>query len=183
MLGTLRLQLEAPEIGFFEDPRNPKFEEPNYHAVYVITAHGSPCKIGIASDLERRLSTLQVSSPDKLSAAFAIWFQTMGSARRIERAAHVRLKEKRLRGEWFAVGPDEAIDAIANCIADAKLPYVAHADLIEHRRLVFEARHRAIKENDARLSRWVKARPDKVIHDGEFVIYRRDDIRIVESAS
>ena len=182
MIGSLRLQLEAPEIGLFDDPRNPRFQEPNYHAVYVITANGNPCKIGFSADPDERLAGLQIATPTALNLAFAIWFQTQTWARKIEQASHKKLSDKKIKGEWFAIGVDEAIDAVANCVADAKQPYAAHADMVRFKSQDLQIRRTVAVQRDEKLKNWTKAKPDRTWNDGVFVYYEREGECVIENA-
>lgn len=64
---------------------------------YIIYSHQNKAvKIGYASDLASRISTIQISTPEELSLLFA--FQ---GGREIEKELHQLLAKYRLRGEWF----------------------------------------------------------------------------------
>lgn len=76
--------------------------------VYVIT-DGEHFKIGVAVDPMKRLSELQTGNPHRLALRF---FYETHRAREIEQAAHTRLANLRMVGEWFACGVDCAVWAI-----------------------------------------------------------------------
>lgn len=66
--------------------------------VYIIYSHiHQAVKIGYASDLDSRLSTIQISTPEKLSLMF-----TFEGGKELEEYLHQRLNQFHIRGEWFA---------------------------------------------------------------------------------
>lgn len=69
--------------------------------IYFVQAENGPIKIGVASNLEKRIGNLRGSSPVKLTLLFA----THGGAT-AEANLHHRFREHRLHGEWFAPHPD-----------------------------------------------------------------------------
>lgn len=74
-------------------------------------------KIGYASDLGRRVSTLQNGCPHKLEALTCFWSD---DPERDEYALHRRFSEHLIRGEWFAPAPEivELILAIQDARRD-----------------------------------------------------------------
>lgn len=85
--------------------------------VYVIGSAGPPIKIGIASDVRRRLGELQTSYPYTLRVYYAA--AAFGAlARNVERECHRRLAEYRLNGEWFDYDPYDAADLVGAIIAE-----------------------------------------------------------------
>lgn len=87
-------------------------EEPSF--VYVIGASGHPVKVGIAADVRKRLSGIQTGCPTRLRVYFEIEVE---DARAVERAAHKRLFNHKLSGEWFDCEPAEAVEAIKAALA------------------------------------------------------------------
>lgn len=85
--------------------------------IYVIGPRFGPRKIGFASDVQKRLATLQSSNPAELIIQYRI--DVGGQARDVEFEAHRLLQDRRLRGEWFNVTLDDAIGAIETAIATA----------------------------------------------------------------
>ncbi len=85
--------------------------------IYVVGAIDGPKKIGIAANPRARLSTLQISSPERLVPNF---FAACGysQARLIEAKAHKLLQENRRSGEWFAISADAAIAAVVAAAAE-----------------------------------------------------------------
>lgn len=86
--------------------------------VYVIRDGAGRCKIGISTNVEKRLISLKTSNAEELviSASFAVKSKNM---RAIERAAHQHFREMRIRGEWFAVTDNEAIAFLKTLIVEA----------------------------------------------------------------
>jgi len=76
-------------------------ETPNAGVYFVQGERGGPIKIGVASDVEARVSALQVSHHEKLVVRLVV----AGDAAR-ERAFHRQFRKHRIRGEWFAPDPE-----------------------------------------------------------------------------
>ena len=81
--------------------------------VYVIGPSGGPFKIGVATNLRRRLEGIQTSHPHPLDCAAAYRFPSLEKARSVERAMHAKFRGHCVRGEWFDVDPVNASAAIA----------------------------------------------------------------------
>ena len=83
-----------------------------YHSIYLIASwHGkavSPVKIGIADDPVRRFGAIQSSNPVELVIYMHWWVAGRPVAARVEAAFKERHKDRKIRGEWFDIGPDEA---------------------------------------------------------------------------
>lgn len=77
--------------------------------VYVIGPAGGPYKVGVATDPEHRLATLQTGFPSKLMLHQAHPHQ---HAMHVEQVTHETLSDKRLAGEWFSATLDEIAEAI-----------------------------------------------------------------------
>ena len=105
-------------------------------AVYCIT-DGSHCKIGISSEPDARLSTLQAGNPNAISL---LWQREVDSplAARVERNIHKHLfrAKRHIRGEWFAIGP----------VAAHKLVRLVERSLLRDRRCETIARLRFLAE-------------------------------------
>jgi len=85
--------------------------------VYVIASEGGMCKIGKANDPQKRVRELSTGSPYRLTVAHTFPLESQFRCFEVERAAHERLAEKRMSGEWFNVTADEAADAVRAEIA------------------------------------------------------------------
>jgi len=71
-------------------------------SVYFIQAgDGGPIKIGVTTDVQDRLSTLQIGSALPLVLLLEVW----GGIEQ-ERGYHETFAEHRMRGEWFAPHED-----------------------------------------------------------------------------
>ncbi len=89
--------------------------------LYLISAettHADLCKVGIASNIDRRLKTLQTACPYPLRV-YEVWdCATAGLARGVERAAHSWLRQWRVNGEWFEISPLDAVKVITGLLCD-----------------------------------------------------------------
>jgi len=63
-----------------------------------------PIKIGMASNLERRLNTLQTGNPVELNFIACIPCDSREEARELERKLHDFFRGSKIRGEWFKGG-------------------------------------------------------------------------------
>lgn len=69
-------------------------------------------KIGISSDVNRRIAHLQTSNPYALEVT-RVWGPfSIAYARRLEQRLHMAFEEKAARGEWFGVTPDEVSNSV-----------------------------------------------------------------------
>jgi hypothetical protein len=74
--------------------------------IYVIAVpYAEAVKIGWTIDVDARLSTLQSGSPLPL---LVLWQRLVPHAQTVEARLHRRFHTKRVRGEWFDLGPDAA---------------------------------------------------------------------------
>lgn len=78
--------------------------------VYVISASDQAQKVGIADDPRGRLMGMQTGCPLELKLVLALETR---DALVIEQRVHRLFADHRIRGEWFAVSPVEAIQAVA----------------------------------------------------------------------
>lgn len=85
-------------------------------SVYVAgaAADGFPVKIGMSSNVEKRVAELSTGCPYRLKVFFTA---VVDDPRKIERAAHEALEAYRLNGEWFDVTPEFAIETVKRLIA------------------------------------------------------------------
>lgn len=88
--------------------------------VYVMAKSGpdgmtSPVKIGISSNPDSRLATIQTSCPFKIALAYVFECPNRDVAEHIERCFHETQRAERLSGEWFNYHPITAIHLL--CIA------------------------------------------------------------------
>src|SRR6266705_3276659 len=88
------------------NPRiSPQVYEANARYVYVIQRGDQHfCKVGISKSVRRRLSVLQVSTPDKLKLVFSLKPSAL-SALAVEDAALRLLEPWKAGGEWVNCHP------------------------------------------------------------------------------
>lgn len=91
-------------------------------SVYVIheSLNLMACKIGVTTDIAARFSAMQVCTWRELTLAYSVRLETVDDAMKIESVAHAEFMDKRLRGEWFEITPEDAIAAIKRLIAASK---------------------------------------------------------------
>lgn len=106
---------------------------------FVQAGNGGPIKIGVATDLSKRLAALQTGSPAELRL-----LGTMTGDMADERALHVRFRDHRLRGEWFSPA-DDLLAFIREATNAAPAP--APRPLIE--RIAFDAASVTVADMDA----------------------------------
>lgn len=73
----------------------------NTPVCYFISDGIGHTKIGIASDLMKRFSTIQVGNANKLSIIHAIYRENFDEIEEIEREIHATLSDEKVSGEWF----------------------------------------------------------------------------------
>ena len=86
------------------------------HCFVYFISDGEYTKIGIAKNMNKRLSSLQVGNPKKLRIVSFVPCDTENSARKIEKHLHERLGACRVEGEWFKLP--------AWCFAANKMDFV-----------------------------------------------------------
>lgn len=82
--------------------------------IYILATIGkagdcSPVKIGIASNPEKRLASIQTACPNPIRMQTFIGPMDRELARAIEREVHSFSAKRRLHGEWFDFEPAEAV--------------------------------------------------------------------------
>lgn len=85
--------------------------------IYVIVGDGVSIKVGISTRPKRRLRELQIGSSIKLRLFAAINVPDQKLAEVIERRVHRRLRARHLSGEWYFMPPEQAVQIIANLVA------------------------------------------------------------------
>lgn len=71
--------------------------------VYIIrSGQQGAYKIGIAKDVEKRISELQIGNPNELFLIAKIDFGTPKRAMYVEKMMHRFYKKHHIRGEWFS---------------------------------------------------------------------------------
>lgn len=87
-------------------------ESGNTH-VYILAAKSGlkdgPVKIGVASDIKRRMAAIQTSCPYKIYLVHSFEFPSREMALQVERMFHDVQASWRTSGEWFSIAPKEAL--------------------------------------------------------------------------
>ena len=69
---------------------------------------GNAYKIGRTRDLEKRMSELDTPKlPYEIELVYVIYLNDFETGAAIEARLHQRFRDKRLRGEWFNLSPDD----------------------------------------------------------------------------
>jgi hypothetical protein len=95
--------------------------------VYVVGVATNPVKIGLATNVPKRVANLQIGCPDRLVVHAAVPISA-GLAGAVESAAHRRFSEFWRHGEWFNIEAETATAAVrllareAMCGAAYSLP-------------------------------------------------------------
>lgn len=92
--------------------------------VYIVGLRKSLtyCKVGVTSDMERRLTQLSTGSPFIPYLYHLFEISDMSKAFKIESQAHKELEEWRVSGEWFKLRPEDAMKRIKNLAGGYKEP-------------------------------------------------------------
>lgn len=76
---------------------------------YPHAEHGHVVKVGIAKNVFVRLETVQTHNPNTVIPYFHFDLPSRATAFSVEKRFHDRFKPRRLRGEWFGMGSNEAL--------------------------------------------------------------------------
>lgn len=88
------------------------FEQKRASFVYVIEDAGGMTKVGVSTDPESRLLTLQTANPSRISIHFTLPCINSRLAYKIENKAHSILLDQKANGEWFSCGASKAVSAV-----------------------------------------------------------------------
>ena len=81
------------------------------HYLYAIS-NGKEIKLGMSTDITKRLRTLQTSSPSELTLLWKYYIaNTPKDAIKIERMLHRACKKFHIRGEWFTMECIETVNS------------------------------------------------------------------------
>jgi len=81
------------------------------HYLYAIS-NGQEIKLGMSSDINKRLKTLQTSNPSELVLLWKYYIaNTPKEAINIERMLHRSCKEFHIRGEWFTMACIDTVNS------------------------------------------------------------------------
>ena len=68
-------------------------------------------KIGVAGNPEARLMQVQTGNTSLIVLRHTIEFDKRKTAEGVERLLHMYFRHERIRGEWFDIAPDDALEA------------------------------------------------------------------------
>ena len=91
---------------------------------------GAPVKVGISRNVDKRLSSLRTSSPQKLHLVAEFFLPSRQLAVLAEGAFHEVMGNYRTNGEWFDIPPLEAVRGMWSNI-DLMLGKVCEFDLLQ----------------------------------------------------
>jgi hypothetical protein len=94
--------------------------------VYFIGTPEGPVKIGFTTNVNKRLPTIQVSSPVRLKV-----LAILPGSRVNEGGLHVRFARQRLHGEWFSM-TDEMLALIGDLRAACSNEQVSHRYFVKN---------------------------------------------------
>jgi len=80
--------------------------------LYIIHASDNIYKIGITTDVRRRLAELQTGNPYQLTVYLGYEFS---NAAHIEKVLHDKLGDRRMSGEWFKMSAHELEEVVQVC--------------------------------------------------------------------
>src|ERR1700731_2369046 len=85
--------------------------------IYVITCGSSFVKVGVASNISKRLKALQTGAPLPLKLFDSVRVESAQLAYRYEYLVHRKLARFATTGEWFRIAPAEAMAVLTSVIA------------------------------------------------------------------
>jgi hypothetical protein len=92
--------------------------------VYAISDGHEHHKIGVASNVQKRMKSLQTGCPRKLVLSSYVECYDQHEAYRIESAAKKVLADKQAVGEWFEINSYDAVQALHEAVESCGLPHV-----------------------------------------------------------
>jgi hypothetical protein len=103
------MRVFRPNVTKREKVQTPNDSNPNSFVYVFVCLIGEYeyCKIGFSTSPEKRLKSIQTSSPEKTEVFF-----TVNGCRKHEKKAHFILDQYRTNGEWFKCTPQIAVDAV-----------------------------------------------------------------------
>ncbi|MDE2133024.1 MAG: GIY-YIG nuclease family protein [Alphaproteobacteria bacterium] len=124
-----------------------RMRELAYSCLYVLGPEAArPVKIGYATNIFDRYSSLQGGNPQQLRVHFIEWTPGRRVAARIEIEVHrlLDIAGRRIRGEWFDVSATQGRDAIRIAATNLNLRLFSHQEMI--RRCGFQHEKELVEE-------------------------------------
>jgi predicted GIY-YIG superfamily endonuclease len=85
--------------------------------VYVIGREQGPVKVGISADPATRLTNIQVGCPFQLKLLYVRKLRSRAHAKHHEKSFHEVWENDHIRGEWFKLDAEIAIEGV-DCSID-----------------------------------------------------------------
>ena len=91
--------------------------------VYIVATvikgvYMAPIKVGLTSNIDGRMASLQTGSAHKLTPVHWLPVPTRDIAADLESMWHQTFAENRMSGEWFNVDPLEAVEGLTICAVE-----------------------------------------------------------------
>jgi hypothetical protein len=106
-----------------------------FSCIYLISCDkGIPTKIGVASDICARLTSIQTGNWVKLGLKYIIWLPGKAASDRVEAELHRRYSEYKICGEWFdldCTSLEGEIEIVARLLYPS-LILVTHSEMIKY---------------------------------------------------
>jgi hypothetical protein len=117
-----RQAVERPEV---RSGQPDQIQQADLRWVYVVSSEDNPkvVKIGVASDVERRIKNLQVAAPTRIVLR---WSARGGLP--LESHLHEKFRRRRMSGEWFDF---RKVSNPVRVIAEAALTFMGDPDLTD----------------------------------------------------
>lgn len=80
--------------------------------LYVIGNNDKLQKIGFSKDPSKRLKELQTGNPEQLYLHHSVDCGNIKKVRDMEKRVHLELSYKKLKGEWFSMSKEDAINYV-----------------------------------------------------------------------
>lgn len=103
------------------------------HYVYLIACKGAAetyVKIGLTSNIQRRLSNIQTGCPLPITNAFIVRSEHREEVVGLERLLHMLLRSVRLRAEWYE-GTASFFDELDAVLSKINAGSFSHEELLE----------------------------------------------------
>ena len=106
---------QLPHKAVFSGTKNRVSWDKSRTFVYVVSCDVAS-KVGVSSQPEVRLATLQTGSPIPLQLFYLSLMPDESVARQCEAWVHDQLKSIRLHGEWFNIVPEDAALVVGDAV-------------------------------------------------------------------
>ncbi len=132
----------------------------NRSMVYIVDSGSGAIKVGVTSNMLKRLAQFQHASPHEVTVVNT-WKRKLMDAEKVEKLAHRILKQHHIRGEWFSCAPEVGIKAVDLAIkivdtGDKKLaPWYRDGEVIEAMAIAIHEKRVEAKDAYEEFALWV----------------------------